>query len=125
MKKFLTIIIIIIAFIGLFFILTRPPKINNSSNAQIILYYGSECPHCHVVLDYISSNEIDKKIKIDSKEVYHNNTNQTEMVKLAQVCPEIVDSSGNIGVPLAFFIKDQKCILGDQPIIDKIKEMLK
>ncbi len=125
MKKILTIILVVISIVGLFFLLTRPPKINNTLNAQMILYYGSECPHCHIVLDYISTNEIDKKIQINSKEVYHNSENQKEMVDLSRICPDIVDTNGNIGVPLAYLPIEKKCILGDQPIIDKIKEMLK
>jgi len=124
MKKIFLPIIIIIGIIGLFYIMTKPPKINNSVNADIIFYYGQECPHCHNVLKYIADNKIDEKIKINSLEVYHNETNKNELSNLSRICPEIKDSSGGIGVPIAFFVKENKCLIGDTPIIDKLKIML-
>jgi glutaredoxin-related protein len=125
MKNILTITLIIIGIIGLFYIITRPPKIKNSANAQIIFYYGEECPHCHNVLKYISDNQIDQKLKIESKEVYHNTQNQQELSDLSKICPDIADSKGNIGVPVAFIVKENKCLTGDTPIIDKLEELTK
>lgn len=124
-KKIILIITIIIGIIGLFYIMTKPPKIKNTDNADIIFYYGDECPHCHVVLDHISNNKIDEKIKINSKEVYHNNLNKKELSDLTRICPEIIDTNGSIGVPIAFIVKENKCVGGDTPIIDKLETMLK
>jgi len=118
-------ILIAIALVLVLYFIFKAPKIKNSSNADIIFYYGEECPHCHVVLKYIADNKIDEKIKINSKEVYHNNVNKKELSDLARICPEIMDTSGGIGVPIAFIIKENKCIGGDTPIIEKLQTMLK
>jgi len=125
MKNILTKIIIIVGIVGLFYMMTKPPKINNSANADIIFYYGQECPHCHVVLKYISDNKIDQKIKINSLEVYHNDVNKNELSNLTRICPEIKDNTGAIGVPVAFFVKENKCLVGDTPIIEKLKDLTK
>lgn len=117
-------ILIVLSIIAILYFMFKPPTIKNSTNADIIFYYGQECPHCHVVLKYISDNKIDEKIKINSLEVYHNTTNQKELSNLSRICPEIKDSSGGIGVPVAYFVKDSKCLIGDTPIIDKLKIML-
>ena len=117
-------ILITLAVIFTLYFIFRAPKIKNSSNADIIFYYGQECPHCHVVLKYIADNKIDEKIKIDSKEVYHNDTNKKELTDLTRICPEIIDTSGSIGVPIAFIVKENKCIGGDSPIIEKLQKML-
>lgn len=124
-KKIILYIIIILGIIGLFYIMTKPPKIQNSTNADIVFYYGEECPHCHNVLKYIADNKVDEKIKINSKEVYHNDTNKKELTDLARICPEIMDTSGSIGVPIALIVKENKCIGGDTPIIDKLKDLTK
>jgi len=117
-------ILIALSIIAILYFLFRPPKIKNSTNADIIFYYGEECPHCHVVLKYITDNKIDEKIKIESKEVYHNNQNKNELGNLVKICPEISDPKGGIGVPIAFIVKENKCVGGDTPIIDKLKTML-
>ena len=122
-KKTILYILIILGIIGLFYFMTRPPKIKNTTNADIIFYYGEECPHCHNVLKFISENKIDEKIKINSKEVYHNKTNQKELTGLVRICPEIQDTNGNIGVPVALIVKENKCIGGDTPIIEKLKNI--
>jgi len=124
MKNILTKIIIIVSIIGLFYMMTKPPKINNSANAEVIFYYGQECSYCHNVLKYIANNKIDEKIKINSLEVYHNDVNKNELSNLSRICPEIKNSNGGINVPVAFFVKENKCLVGDTPIIDKLKIML-
>ena len=103
--------------------MNKPSKIQNSINADYIFYYGQECPHCHNVLKYVADNKIDQKLKIENKEVYHNEENKTDLGKLVATCPEIQNPEGGIGVPILFIVKDKKCLLGDQPIIDKYKEL--
>jgi len=121
MKK---IIIILAIVFGLFFVfkfLYRPtPASVSTDSADLILFWGNGCPHCEVVKDYISQNELDKKIKISSLEVYYNQANQKLLEETVKKCPEI-DTTQGIGVPLAFDTKNQKCLLGDTPIIDWLK----
>ncbi|HPD44864.1 MAG TPA: hypothetical protein PK131_01650 [Candidatus Woesebacteria bacterium] len=110
--------LIIAVVVGGFCFAAQPPK------NQIIFYYGEECPHCHNVLKFIADNQIDQKIKIETKEVYHQTQNQRELAALAKICPEIIDSSGNIGVPVALITREKKCLQGDTAIIEKIKTIM-
>jgi glutaredoxin len=87
----------------------------NTQNPEIVIYWGDGCPHCEIVKKHIVDNGIDKKIGINLKEVYNNVANQKELENVVKKCPEI-DTSKGIGVPLAFVVKDNKCLLGDQPI---------
>ena len=124
MKNILLPIIIIIGVVILFINMTKAPKINNSTNAEVIFYYGQECQFCHNVLKYISDNKVDQKIKINSLEVYHNEQNKKELKEISRICPEIISKSGSIGVPVAFVVNENKCYTGEPDIIDKLKSML-
>lgn len=92
------------------------PSVSPDS-ADLILFWGDGCPHCETVKKYIQDNNLDAKIKIAQLEVYFNKTNQNRLQDTVKKCPEI-DTSRGIGVPLAFAPADNKCLLGDQPIID-------
>ena len=95
----------------------------SDDQADIILFHGDGCPHCKVVSDYITANQVETKVKIAYKEVYFNKTNQNLLQDTVKKCPEI-DSSSGIGVPLAFTKSDNKCLYGDTPIIDWLKSMM-
>lgn len=115
-------LVIILLFAGLAFgaykiFTTQPsPPTIPDSQADLILFWGEGCPHCEVVKKDIKDKNLESKIKISYKEVYYNKTNQIQLEATVKKCPEI-DSSKGIGVPLGF-TKDQKCLYGDQPIID-------
>jgi glutaredoxin len=92
-------------------------KEDNKQKSEIILFYGIGCPHCAKVEDYIKQNRIDDKISLVQKEVYYNQENAKELGEKAQKCGLMANS---IGVP---FLWDGKaCIVGDQPIIDFLKQ---
>ena len=66
----------------------------------------------------------DAKLKVNYKEVYYNQQNQTELTKtIQQYCPELMESGG-IGVPTGFDPVNKKCIQGDTPIIDFLSSKL-
>jgi len=95
------------------------PDIDQSQNngneikSEIIFFYGDSCPHCQIVEKFIDENKIKDKISFISKEVYNNKQNSNELVAKAKICGLPTDS---IGVP--FLWDGQKCLIGDQPIID-------
>ena len=62
--------IVIILLIGGFFALT---KINKNS-PHLTLYFLDTCPHCIIVEDFIKQNNIDGKLKIEKKAIYHDVT---------------------------------------------------
>jgi glutaredoxin len=118
MKKIIILTIIVLVLFGLYKYLSYQPITGVvNSNADLIMFWGEGCPHCEKVKDYISTNKLDQKIKISLKEVYYNKDNQKELESTVTKCPEI-DTKQGIGVPLAFDTKNQKCLYGDQPIID-------
>lgn len=84
---------------------------------SLILYYGDGCPHCKIVEDYLAANPATKQLKIISKEVYSNPDNANELVNHATTCG--LDTA-DIGVP--FLWTGQNCLIGDQPIIDFLKD---
>ena len=127
MKKLVLILIVIVLIAVVFKIIYKPTTPGNGvdvANADLILFWGQGCPHCEKVMKYITDNKLESKVKISYKEVYNDKSNQQLMAETVKRCPEI-DTSQGIGVPLAFDQKAQKCLYGDQPIIDWFAPMLK
>lgn len=123
MKQIVFILIIITA-IGAFL------KFGLSKNLQpqktvtspvLIIYWGQGCPHCENVKKFISENQIDSKLQIDLKEVYNDKNNQIQFRQNFEKCNPKIDITQGIGVPFAFISLNNECIVGDQPIIDWIK----
>ena len=125
MKKIIIIIVVIIA-LALFGKMVYQSSLPDYSDteADLILYWGNGCPHCELVKKYIQENKIDSKIKIAYREVYYDSGNQKKLEETIKLCPE-VDATKGIGVPLAFDPKNKKCILGDEPTIEWLKNIKK
>lgn len=122
MKKSIIIVALIFIFsLIIYYIYSLKPPTIDKSQADLILYWGNGCPHCEVVKDYISENNLDSKFKIIQKEVYYDKDNQKDLEITVALCPDI-DKSKGIGVPLGFDVKNQTCLLGDTPIIEWLKK---
>lgn len=123
MIKKIVIALLIVVFLFGFYKLTSkkptvpPTNVADSNSADMIVYWGIGCPHCENVKKYVTENKIDSKLKLSWKEVYQDKNNQADMAKTAQKCPEI-DTSKGMGVPFGFDTKNQKCYVGDEPIIN-------
>ena len=142
-KKILPFFIGITILFSLFYLLTHPQTSNPNQDIQnqkpttgaqvsvspkkdyityddpdLIFYFGDGCPHCENVEAWLSENNSENKVKVNSKEVYYDQQNQTDLYNIVkQYCPELIDNGG-IGVPTAFDPVNQKCIQGDTPIIE-------
>jgi glutaredoxin len=123
-KKITPLLLIIVIVFVFFKITSKPQDAIDDSQAKIILFWGEGCPHCENVEEYITDNKIDQQLVVSRKEVYYHKQNQLLMAQKADRCPEI-DQSVGIGVPMAYFVDEDKCHLGDTPIIEAIKEKLK
>lgn len=125
MKK---IVILILIFVGGALLLSsrsQPTVLSKiTQNPDLILFWGSGCSHCENVKKYISDNNIASKISISQKEVYSDQNNQNELQQTVLKCPNINTSEG-IGVPLVYLVSENKCLQGDQPIIDWLTNKLK
>ena len=88
----------------------------NLTYGGIIFYYGAECPHCANVEKYIEENNVDSKIDIIKKEVYHDKNNALELQQTAKKCKI---NSNEIGVPLIY--SEGRCYIGDVDGINFLK----
>ena len=95
---------------GLFWLLQKP---------KMILFFSNSCPHCKIVEQYISDNNIDAKIKFQKLEVSQDPANAALLEKKARQCG--LDVSQGLGVPL--FFDGSKCLLGDKDITDYFKKL--
>lgn len=77
-----------------------------------VLFYGETCPHCHDVLDWLESSQVEEELTIIKKEVY-SDTKNNEQMKLAVKSCNLTSS----GVPF-LFTADKQCVVGSTPIID-------
>jgi hypothetical protein len=92
---------------------------SNSQNAAFVLYYGITCPHCKIVEEYLQKNDLPNKLDIVQKEVSGNSANANELVEKGKQCQLGKNELG--AVPLLWDEKNSKCYVGDQPIIDFLK----
>ena len=82
-------------------------KISQDSNADIILFYGTECPHCQDVNEFIEKNQIGEKVSFAHLEIWHDKRNSETFREKVKVC-EIPEEE--LGVPL--LIARGKCLIG-------------
>jgi len=94
-------------------------EIISTSDADIMIFYGSTCPHCKKVNEFIIANDIDKVVPLQHLEVYSNKTNASLMTEKLNACKDLSDDDKG-GVP--FMYAKDKCLVGDQPIIEYLKE---
>lgn len=87
-------------------------------NASIIFFYGSTCPHCKVVEEYIKNNNIESKIDLAQGEVYNNKDNAQFMMEKQKGCNLEEKMIG--AVP--FLWTKEKCYLGQDEIIEFLAE---
>ena len=110
--------IFIVLGIGLHFLRGK----NSSQDLKgIVLFYGIGCPHCAKVEAFIKENKIKEKIAFEEKEVYFNKENAKQLVEVAKNCGF---NEKEIGVPFLWDGEGQRCIVGDEPIINFFKEKL-
>ena len=88
-------------------------KENMKKTADIIMYYGAECPHCHAMMPLVAKLEKEAKIKIEKKEVWHNEENADEMRSHEDIISH--SCGGEMGVPCFFSKKKKQALCGETP----------
>ena len=80
---------------------------------KITMFYGKECPHCHVMLPLADRLSKEEKVKVAKLEVWHNSKNAKKMREFEELAREAC--GGELGVPL--FIDEQKktAFCGEKP----------
>jgi len=128
-KKIIPLILIVVVLFGVFKLLSqKPSSVTNpvdTSQFDLVLFYGSTCPHCKVVEEFINTNKITEKLKIDQLEVYENKDNAATMAAVIQkVCPDQLSSKG-VSVPFLVDIKNNKCFIGQIDIPNYLSSQVK
>lgn len=88
--------------------------ISAAGRPKMILFYSDSCSHCKNVEEYINSNGIKDKLSFQELEVSKNQANASLLQKKARQCG--LDPNQGLGVP--FFFDGEKCLIGDQDIIN-------
>ncbi|MFA5643059.1 MAG: glutaredoxin domain-containing protein [Candidatus Paceibacterota bacterium] len=86
---------------------------------QIVLYYGSTCPHCKDVEAWLKTNNVQAKVSYQEKEVYENKDNSKELIATAKVCGK---DENSIGVPFLWTGSD--CLVGYDQIIQFFEQKI-
>lgn len=123
MKKFtiIAVILTLVIVIGGMFWVSRGQSSNNYLlPTELTYYWGSGCPHCKIVEDFLSSWDRKDMIKIDKKEVWNNAANTKELKARYESCK--ITNPSKMGVPL-LFTPDGKCYSGDTEIINYFKNL--
>lgn len=91
---------------------------NSEEISADIFYWGTTCPHCHDVQDWMEEQEVEDKIDIISKEVYHNQANSLDLTAKARSCD--LDTRRGVPVPFLYTI-DGDCLIGSPDIIEYLE----
>jgi len=123
MKKFLLagIFIAIILAGAAFWFFGRSCDLSKADTSGIILFYGTGCPHCANVDEYIKNNNVKEKIQFAEKEIFYNKCNAKLLEDLAPKCGF---SLSDLGVPFLWNGASSTCLGGDQDIINFFKEKI-
>jgi glutaredoxin len=85
-----------------------------------IFYWGTTCPYCHDVIDWMEENKIEEQVQVIRKEVYNNRANSLELTQAAKNCGLPTD---NIGVPF-LYNTDKQCFIGAPDIIANLSKQV-
>ena len=80
---------------------------------RLLLFYGTECTHCHDMFPLVEKLEKELKVKVEKRECWHNAKNAALLEKL--------DKGECGGVPFFYNEKTKKSICGavDYAILKK------
>lgn len=88
-----------------------------NEKADIILFYGRECPHCKDVEEFIEKNGIREKVSFENVEVWHNKENARIILEKAKECGQ---DEKTLAVP--FLYVRGKCLTGAPDIEEFFKK---
>lgn len=113
---FVSLLVAILIIAGLYgFYLYKSKPVSEIN--QNILFYRYDCPHCKIVDEFVTANNITDKIEFEHLEI--SKPFNTELIlEVAKICKI---NQAELGVPLYYEAQEEKCYLGDQPIIDYFK----
>ncbi|MBD3244499.1 MAG: hypothetical protein GF335_00715 [Candidatus Moranbacteria bacterium] len=81
------------------------------------LFVGETCPHCRKVEEFIQENKLKESLDIKILEVTFHEENVKFYDEAEEKCQE------NLGGSVPVLYHNEKCILGDTPIIDELRKI--
>ena len=109
----LFIIISLVLILSLYFLYKNNKIIKQD---EILFFYGTTCPHCKNVEDFIKENNLEQKLEIKSFEVYNSKENLNKMLYYARICKI---NEKDLGVPMIYY--NGKCYIGDNECTGLLK----
>ena len=91
---------------------TVKKKATKAAAGKLIMYYGTECPHCHKMDPLVDQLQKEEKVKVERLEVWHNEANAKKMQEQ--------DKGRCGGVPFFYNTTNDKFICGSVPY-EKLK----
>ncbi len=79
---------------------------------MIIMYHGLNCPHCRKMMPLIDKLEKEEGIKIEKKEVWHDEKNANEMRSKSEIIKKSCE--GSLGTPTFLSNKTNNAICGEK-----------
>lgn len=86
-------------------------------SSDLLMFYGTECVHCHRMDPLVAKLEREMKVKVQKLEVWHNEENARALQGL--------DKGFCGGVPFFYNMKTKKWICGEVPYEDLKKWAVK
>lgn len=120
--KLIKIVLPLILFLFfILYIINRVPDkpIDPQAENNILIFTSPTCPHCQTVKEYIDTNNLQNKLPISILDISQNQAYSRLLSRKAEACQI---EPNNIGIPFYFY--QGTCFQGDQPIIDRLSEML-
>ena len=119
-KYYIGIAVLICVLLGVgWYVMQRSNRAPKSPYDEMVLYYGTECPHCKDLDKFIAQHSVDGKVSFTEKEVFHNRKNLMELIQrmsMAGMRPDVIE------VPILW--TGSKCVVGMVKISAFFKEKL-
>ncbi len=80
-------------------------------NGELTMFWGRECPHCHIMMPLVDRLEKEEKVKVVRLEVWHDMKNAERMRKLAGVIRDAC--GGELGTPAFYNVRTKKALCGE------------
>ena len=78
---------------------------------KIIMFYGKECPHCHVMLPLADRLIKEEGVEIEKLEVWHSKENADKMRKFEVLIKK--SCGGELGVPTFLDEENNRTFCGE------------
>lgn len=122
MKKF-HIFILLAVVVGIVFFVTKKSQSENDQPPIVPTtnqyFWSKTCPHCSNVAEFIDSWDKKDKFQMEKYEINESSENRLKFYNGGMFCKI---SRNELGVPF-LVTPNGKCLVGDQPIIEYLKNL--